>query len=113
MIKRTCKSIQGVNVECALGRPSNTTLRVLCVKGGGTTPQIRNPLFAEKKIRKRGGGGTPQIRNLFFFYQNQVFFEQKTQFLALFEEFFVTVYQLNYGQFNNHRIFQQNKLIID
>ena len=32
--------------------------------GGGGTPQIRNPLFAEKKIRKGGEGGTPQIRNL-------------------------------------------------
>ena len=31
-------------------------------KGGGGTPQIPNPLFAEKKSVK-GGGGTPQIRN--------------------------------------------------
>ena len=50
------------------------------------TPQIRNPLFAENVVREGGEGGTPQIRNLFFFYQNQVFFEQKTQFVALYEE---------------------------
>ena len=56
-------------------------------KGRGGTPQIHNPLFAEKKIRKQGGGGTPQIRN-FFLDQNQVYFEQKTQFLAFFEEKF-------------------------
>ena len=33
--------------------------------GGGSTPQIRNPLFAENFVRKGGEGGTPQIRNLF------------------------------------------------
>ena len=42
-------------------------------KGGGGTPQIRNPLFAEKKIRKGGEGGTPQIRNLFFGPKSGVF----------------------------------------
>ena len=58
-------------------------------KGGrGGTSQIRNPLFAEKKIRKRGGGGTPQIHNLIFGPKSSVF-EQKTQFLALFEEIFL------------------------
>ena len=41
-----------------LGKTSNTTLRILSVKGGGGTPQTRNPLFAEKKIRK-GGRGVP------------------------------------------------------
>ena len=55
--------------------------------GGGGTPQIRNPLFAKEKIRKGGEGGTPQIRNLFFGPKAGVF-EQKTQFLALFEEKF-------------------------
>ena len=44
------------NVIGVLGARSNTTLRILSVKGG--------------------------------LEQNQVFFEQKTQFLALFEEFF-------------------------
>ena len=53
-------------------------------KGGGSTPQIRNPLFAESFVRKGGEGGTPQIRNLFL-DQNQVFFEQKHIFLALFK----------------------------
>ena len=50
-----------------LGSPSNTTLRILSVKGGGT-PQIRNSFFAGKKIRK-GGGGTPltdKIRKVVF-----------------------------------------------
>ena len=42
-------------------------------KGGEGTPQIRNPLFAEKKIRKGGEGGTPQIRNLFFGPKSGVF----------------------------------------
>ena len=28
-------------------------------KGGGDTPQIRNPLFAENFVRKGGEGGTP------------------------------------------------------
>ena len=31
-------------------------------KGGGGTPKIRNPLFAEKKSVNGGEGGTPQIR---------------------------------------------------
>ena len=35
------------------------------IHGGGGTPQIRNPIFAENFVRK-GGGGTPQIRNLFY-----------------------------------------------
>ena len=43
--------------------------------------------FSLKTLSIKGEGGTPQIRNLFF-DQNQVFFEQKTQFLALFEEKF-------------------------
>ena len=53
--------------------------------GGGGTPQIRNPLFAEKKSVK-GGRGVPPKSVTYFLDQNQVFFEQKTQFLALFEE---------------------------
>ena len=50
-------------------------------KGGGGTPQIRNPLFAEK-VCKRGGGGTPQIRNLFFGPKSGVsfFFSKKHNF---------------------------------
>ena len=57
-------------------------------KGGGRGyPQIRNPLFAENFVRE-GGGGVPPISVTYFLDQNQVFFEQKTQFLALFEEKF-------------------------
>ena len=63
------------NYWMKLGRPSITTLRILSV-----TP------FSLKKIRKGGEGGTPQIRNLFFGPKSGVFFEQKTQVLALFEE---------------------------
>ena len=56
--------------------------------GGGGTPQIRNPLFAEKKIRK-GGRGVPPKSVTYFLDQNQVFFYSKnTVFLALFEEKF-------------------------
>ena len=57
-------------------------------KGGrGGTPQIRNPLFAENFVRK-GGGGVPPISVTYFLDQKQVFFGQKTPFLALFEEHF-------------------------
>ena len=38
---------------------------------------VRNPLFAERKIRKGGEGGTPQIRNLFFGPKSGVFWEKK------------------------------------
>jgi len=55
--------------------------------GGGGYPQIRNPLFAEKKSVK-GGRGVPPKSVTYFLDQNQVFFEQKTPFLALFEENF-------------------------
>ena len=68
--------VKFVKYICSLGRGSNTTLRILSV-----TP------FSLKKIRKGGEGGTPQIRNLFL-VQNQVFFEQKTPFLALFKKIF-------------------------
>ena len=44
---------------------------------------VRNPLFAERKIRK-GGEGVPPKSVTYFLDQNQVFFEQKTPFLALF-----------------------------
>ena len=37
----------------------------------------------------RKGGGVPPKSVTYFFDQNQVFFEQKTQFLALFEETFL------------------------
>ena len=52
--------------------------------GGGGTPQICNPIFAENFVREGGEGGTPQIRNLFFWTKIRCFFEQKNQFLALF-----------------------------
>ena len=56
-------------------------------KGGGGTPQIRNPLFAEKKSVK-GGRREPPKSVTYFLDQNQVFFGQIFFFLALFEEFF-------------------------
>ena len=56
--------------------------------GGGGTPQIRNLLFAEKKSVKGGGREVPPKSVTYFLDQNQVFFEQKTPFLALFEENF-------------------------
>ena len=55
--------------------------------GSGGTPQTRNPLFAEKKS-VNGGAEVPPKSVTYFLDQNQVFFEQKTQFLALFEEKF-------------------------
>ena len=54
--------------------------------GGGVPPKSVTP-FSLKKIRKGGEGGTPQIRKLLFGPKSGVF-EQKTQFLALFEENF-------------------------
>ena len=50
-----------------LGARSNTTLRILSVKGGG---------------------GVPPISVTYFLDQKEVFFGQKTPFLALFEEHF-------------------------
>ena len=47
------------------------------------TPQIRNSIFAENFVRKGGEGGTPQSVT-YFLDQKQVFFGQKTPFLALF-----------------------------
>ena len=55
------------------GKTSNTTLRILSVKRGGT-PQIRNSLFAENFVRKGGGGGEPPISVTYFLEQKQVFF---------------------------------------
>ena len=58
----------------------------LTVKHMFFTPSLREGVkyyFAD--FVRKGGGGTPQICNLFL-DQNQVFFEQKTPFLALFEE---------------------------
>ena len=51
---------------------------------GGVPPKSVTP-FSPKKIHKGGEGGTTQIRNLFFGPKSSVF-EQKTQFLALFED---------------------------
>ena len=55
--------------------------------GGGGTPQIRNPLFAEERSVKWGRGVPPKSVT-YFLDQNQVFFEQNTLFLAFFEEKF-------------------------
>ena len=71
----------------ALGKPSNTTLRILSVKGGGSTPQIRNPLFAEKKSVK-GGRGVPPKSVTYFLDQNQVFLSKKLNFWPFFKEKF-------------------------
>ena len=49
-----------VKSPTTLERRSNTTLRILSVKGGGGTPQISNPFFAEKKNRKGGRGVPPK-----------------------------------------------------
>ena len=46
-------------------------------KGGGGTPQIRNPLFAEKIYVKGGRGVHPK---------SVTYFVDQKQFLALFEE---------------------------
>ena len=55
--------------------------------GGGDTPQIRNPLFAENFVRK--GGGVPPMSVTFFWTKNRCFLGKKTQFLALFEDNFL------------------------
>ena len=47
----------------------------------GWISQIHNPLFAENFIRKEWEGVTPKSVT-YFLDQNQVFFEQYTQFLA-------------------------------
>ena len=57
------------------------------LKGGGDTPQIRNPFFAENFVRK-GGRGVPPKSVTYFLDQNHVFFEQKTPFLVPFEDKF-------------------------
>ena len=63
-------------------------MRILSVKGGaGVPPKSVTPFSMKKKIRKGGEEGTPQIRNLFFEPKSGVF-EQKTQFLAFFEDKF-------------------------
>ena len=56
-------------------------------KGGEGYPPNPNLLFRQKFVRKGGGGGTP-ISVTYFLDQKQVFFGQKTPFLALFEEHF-------------------------
>ena len=63
----------------ALGKPSNTTLRILSVKGGGVPPKSVTP-FLPKKIHKWGGRGTPQIRNLFFWTKIRCFLSKKHKF---------------------------------
>ena len=54
------------------------------------TPRIRNPFIAENFVLKGGvGGGTPHIRDFFWGPKSGVFFRQKTQFSALFEDIFL------------------------
>ena len=69
-------------------KTSNTSLRILSVKGGvgRGTPQIRNSFFVENFVRKRGRGVPPKSVT-YLLTKKQVFFGQKTQFLTLFEDF--------------------------
>ena len=71
-----------------LGKPSNTTLRILSVKGGAGVPPKSVTPFSLKKKSVKGGRGVPPKSVTYFLDQNQVFFEQKTPFLALFEDKF-------------------------
>ena len=63
------------------------SLEAILAHCGGVAPQICNSLFAENFVRK-GGGGVPPISVTYFLDQKQVFFGQKTPFLALFEDNF-------------------------
>ena len=55
-------------LDTSLGRTSNTILQILSVKGGGgSTPKIRNPHFAENFVRKGGRGVPPKSVTHFFF----------------------------------------------
>ena len=56
-------------------------------KGGGVPPKSVSP-FSLKKKSVKGGRGVPPKSVTYFLDQNQVFFEQKTPFLALFEDKF-------------------------
>ena len=58
----------------------------VCKGGFGVPPKSVTP-FSLKILSVKGGGGTPQIRNFFFGPKSGVF-EQKTQFLAQFGEKF-------------------------
>ena len=81
-------SISEQNVLFVLGRRSNTTLRILSVNGGAGVPPKPVSPFSLKKKSVKGGRGVPPKSVTYFLDQNQVFFEQKTPFLALFEEKF-------------------------
>ena len=56
-------------------------------KGGGVPPKSVTP-FSPKILSVKGGRGVPPISVTYFLDQKQVFFGQKTPFLALFEEHF-------------------------
>ena len=78
-------------IFATLGRRSNTTLRILSVKGkggGGGTPQIRNPLFVENFVRKGVGGFTPHIRNQFFGPKSFFFLAKNATFSPVRRNFF-------------------------
>ena len=49
-------------------------------KGGGGTPQIRNPLFAENFVRKGGRGVPPKSVTYFFWPKSGVFWAKNTIF---------------------------------
>ena len=77
-----------LNFLVHLGRTSNTTLRILSVKGGGGGVPPKSVTTLLPKILSVKGGGVPPISVTYFLDQKQVFFGQKTPFLALFEEHF-------------------------
>ena len=57
-----------LKTDTRLGSPSNTTLRILSVKGGGVPPKSVTPFLPGKKSVK-GGGSTPltdKIRKVVF-----------------------------------------------
>ena len=56
-------------------------------KGGGVPPKSVTP-FLPKILSVKGGRGVPPISVTYFLDQKQVFFGQKSPFLALFEEYF-------------------------
>ena len=57
-------------------------------KGGGGVPPKSVTPFLPKILSVKGGRGVPPISVTYFLDQKQVFFGQKTPFLALFEEHF-------------------------
>ena len=74
-------------IHTSLGATSNTTLRILSVKGGGVPPKSVTHFLA-KILSVKGEGGVPPISVTQFLDQKRCFWGQKTQFLALFKDIF-------------------------